>query len=562
MRKMLISAIALASYLLVSGIALAEDPTLLYYILDGSGSMWGRVDGKMKIQIAKDIMSKLIQDTPADIYVGLMVYGHRRVGDCSDIEEIINIGSLDKTAAISTINNITPRGKTPLTDSIAAAIDRLKDKKYAATIVLVSDGIETCDKDPCAITKKLKDSGINFVMHVVGFGTQSGDAQQLSCIAQAGGGKYFSAANAAELLNALNKIKASVVEKKEVEAVAPETAAELIPAASPQPSQVVQKISKTSASVRIKAKGAGKIALKYDSWLAGPSYWKLVSLEDGKEKAKFKGMDEQIAEPGQYQIIWRQMEHGGSDVNLAEVVDVKPGETTEVALTTAVRIIAPTWVKEPYYWGLIDLTTNDELARFCCIGTELVPPGDYGLIWRQTEHGAKAVTLSRVSVVPGQVNEVQLTTALNLVPAEWVPNEVYYWALKAADGAQVIKFSGGFEPQLAPAGVYQLIYRQTEHGSTDSILGEATIAEGKMNEFPVNTGIKLVPKPGAAPPYLVEFIGLETQNKVELRESFGPMPLRPGKYKVTYQQREHGSSKVALIDSVDVPSGSLVEIEL
>ena len=46
---------------------------MLYYILDGSGSMWGRSEGKMKIQIAKDVMSELITDMPA----GLPIWTHR-----------------------------------------------------------------------------------------------------------------------------------------------------------------------------------------------------------------------------------------------------------------------------------------------------------------------------------------------------------------------------------------------------------------------------------------------------------------------------------------------------
>ncbi|MCP4895712.1 MAG: hypothetical protein GY906_01955 [bacterium] len=66
----------------------------------------------------------------------------------------------------------------------------------AATVVLVSDGEETCDADPCVATRLLKESGIDFVMHVIGFDVGEAERAQLECIASAGGGKYFTAGSA------------------------------------------------------------------------------------------------------------------------------------------------------------------------------------------------------------------------------------------------------------------------------------------------------------------------------------------------------------------------------
>ncbi|MEJ2588072.1 MAG: VWA domain-containing protein, partial [Deltaproteobacteria bacterium] len=159
---------ALALILFIPLSALGGEKSLIVYILDGSGSMWGRVDGKIKIQAAKEVMSTLIAETPEGIECGVMVYGHRKKGDCSDIEMMVPIGPLDKTSAVSKISGITPKGKTPISDSISMAVDKLKGMEAASTIVLVSDGIETCGKDPCDVVKQFKKSGINFVMHVVG----------------------------------------------------------------------------------------------------------------------------------------------------------------------------------------------------------------------------------------------------------------------------------------------------------------------------------------------------------------------------------------------------------
>ncbi len=67
-------------------------------VLDGSGSMQGQVDGKAKITIAKEILNKVVNDWEESIDFGLMVYGHNRKGDCSDIEVLIPLSKIDKDA--------------------------------------------------------------------------------------------------------------------------------------------------------------------------------------------------------------------------------------------------------------------------------------------------------------------------------------------------------------------------------------------------------------------------------------------------------------------------------
>ena len=111
--------LALALLLFIPVTAIGAEKSLIFYILDGSGSMWGRVDGKIKIQAAKEVMTTLLKETSRDIDCGIMVYGHRKKGDCADIEMIVPIGPLDKKAAIQKINQISPKGKTPISASIS-----------------------------------------------------------------------------------------------------------------------------------------------------------------------------------------------------------------------------------------------------------------------------------------------------------------------------------------------------------------------------------------------------------------------------------------------------------
>ena len=59
----------------------------IIFILDASGSMWGQVQGGTKIGIAKNVLTDLIKNIPDGLNVALVVYGQRRKGDCSDVEE-------------------------------------------------------------------------------------------------------------------------------------------------------------------------------------------------------------------------------------------------------------------------------------------------------------------------------------------------------------------------------------------------------------------------------------------------------------------------------------------
>ena len=74
--------------------AFASDTTKapIILILDGSGSMWGQIDGKTKIAIARKVVKNLVGDMAQDQPIGLVAYGHRQKKDCEDIEELIPPG--------------------------------------------------------------------------------------------------------------------------------------------------------------------------------------------------------------------------------------------------------------------------------------------------------------------------------------------------------------------------------------------------------------------------------------------------------------------------------------
>ena len=182
-----------------------DDPEDAILILDASGSMWGQIEGKNKITIARGVINQLLDDLPESRRLGLMAYGHNKKGDCSDIEMLAKVGA-SRTAMKTAIKKINPKGKTPISAAVKQAAELLKYTENKATVILISDGIETCNFDPCALGKQLEKDGVDFTAHVVGFDiVDKKTEEQLQCLATSTGGRYLPASSASDLSIALGE---------------------------------------------------------------------------------------------------------------------------------------------------------------------------------------------------------------------------------------------------------------------------------------------------------------------------------------------------------------------
>ncbi len=182
-------------------------------VLDASGSMWGQIDGEAKITIAQRVIGDLLESLPDNQELGLTAYGHRVKGDCSDIEALVLPAQNTRAEILAAVNAISPKGKTPLSAAVLAAAELLRYEEDKATVILVSDGRETCNLDPCAIGVELEKTGVDFTAHVVGFDVANNPeaTAQLQCLAENTGGRFLTASNADELSEALEEVAAPVM---------------------------------------------------------------------------------------------------------------------------------------------------------------------------------------------------------------------------------------------------------------------------------------------------------------------------------------------------------------
>ena len=212
MRTLLLFSVLLLLFSVPNALSQNQGNSVIY-ILDGSGSMWGELKGSTKIAIAKEVMSNLSMDHSPNDQVGLVVYGHRQKGDCNDVEYVVRNQAHNHDEFTAAVQAINPVGRTPLYNSAKLVIDHLLESSASATIIMITDGNETCGGDLCELVKEAREQGIEFVMHIVGFDMGQEDRTNLECAARATGGLYLDAEDAGQLSEALSKANELTVEE-------------------------------------------------------------------------------------------------------------------------------------------------------------------------------------------------------------------------------------------------------------------------------------------------------------------------------------------------------------
>jgi Ca-activated chloride channel family protein len=176
-------------------------------LVDSSGSMAGKVDGGVKMDLAKNAVREFSKQMPEGANVSLVAYGHKgsnqskdKAISCKGIEEVYPLGAYDEGQFNRALGKFKPVGYTPLADSLKYAQKKLSNQKNAENIVyVVSDGIETCGGDPVKAAKELNSSSIKAVVNIIGFDLNDEGQRQLKAVADAGGGKYSSVDSKVEL---------------------------------------------------------------------------------------------------------------------------------------------------------------------------------------------------------------------------------------------------------------------------------------------------------------------------------------------------------------------------
>lgn len=168
--------------------------TRILFIFDGSNSMNAQWQKATKIKVAKKLLTQTLDSLKGldNIEVGLRMYGHQtRIipghQDCSDtkLEVPLASGAANITRIQSKIRGLQPKGTTPIARSLEYAAEDFPDcDNCRNVIILISDGIEACDEDPCAVSRALKEKGIKLQPFIIGLGLDTSYLSQFECIGE------------------------------------------------------------------------------------------------------------------------------------------------------------------------------------------------------------------------------------------------------------------------------------------------------------------------------------------------------------------------------------------
>lgn len=536
-------------------------------VLDVSGSMWGQIDGVSKIVIARAALKSMVADWPSDRQVGLIAYGHRTKGDCNDIQTVIPLGKLDKNQLEKTVDRLTPRGKTPLSASVKLAAEELKFTENKATVILISDGIETCDLDPCKVGTELEKLGVDFTAHVIGFDVSAVEDQKgLRCLAENTGGRFIAAANAEQLNAALKQAVQTIKVEEQKAEVVPIAKAELI-----APESGV-KGTETTFEIKGEAGIEGYVYLYPAGKAKSLNYSKVVASETSEGYAP--GKIRLPAEIGEYELKLKDQSERVLAETKVKVIDAKIAITApaEVAVATQIDFALSGPDGLDGYVYLYGVGKDKSLSYDRVVANELggykngkirVPAtaGDYVLKWRT---GAEEVLAEATfKVVAAEISlkapsEASIATEIDFIPSgpQGLDGYVYIYATGKSKSISYQRVTenetGGYRVGKLRMPTVPGNYTLKWLGNNDQVLAETSLEVKKIevqlaapSEAPIATEVKVTI---TAPDGLDGYIYLYPQGKDRsityarvVEKAVGGyeevairLPVRPGGYELKW----------------------------
>ncbi len=480
----------------------AADPAKVMVVLDASGSMWGQIGGQSKITIARQALRDLMKGWDKDLHVGLSVYGHRRKGDCKDIQTLVPVGPLDPQSLMQSVSSIRPKGKTPLSEAVRRAAEELKYTEEKATVILISDGKETCDADPCELGRQLEKLGVDFTTHVIGFDLKKGEQAGLQCLADNTGGIFINASNPAALLVALTTTVEEVrkEQKKNISNPVPPKKAEI-------------KVSKPKAPKTKPGHRFSAFLVSDGAPVEGNIRWDIYEAKAGaagKRKhitGNYDARPNFVLKPGKYYVVAK---HG--DASASQDFEVESAEQAEVlsivlnagqlAFDAALAEGGPA-VKSGLRWDVYEDQKDIDGKRKHINGNYdanpefILPAGKYFAVARL---GNAHVSLS-VDILAGKREQVSVVfdAGLAVLKARFAEGGALvqrgmrwdiYHSEKGIDGKRK-HINGNYETRptfILPAGKYFVAAKRGNATKSQNI----EIKSGKRNEFDINLNAGLM----------------------------------------------------------------------
>jgi len=204
----------------ISSFAQKQQKTRILFVLDGSQSMLGRWGEEQKMKVATRLLSNLMDSMAQmeNVEVALRVYGHQysvAAGNrsCEDTKLEVPFSSNSFSKIKSKLLDIRPQGTTP----IAYSLEQTKDDFPPCSdckniIILITDGIEECEGDPCAVALALQKNGVTLKPFVIGMALDLETIEAFKCV-----GNFFETKDQESFENILQIVISQVMNNTTVQ---------------------------------------------------------------------------------------------------------------------------------------------------------------------------------------------------------------------------------------------------------------------------------------------------------------------------------------------------------
>lgn len=493
--------IAAAFALLLGAVPVrAADPPAAVVVFDGSGSMWGRMEGERaaKFAIARDALKAPMSAMKPDVRLGLASYGHRRQADCNDVQVIVPPEAGNAERIGGALEKLNPRGKGPVANGLREASKALGKGPGRRSLILIHDDHDNCGIDTCTLLAELQANAPGLVVHAIGLGLKPDDAQKMQCLTEPTGGKVFDARNAAQVTSAVEE--ALRLASLDSGPPAPAAAAKTAPA--PKATEAVRPTGGRAPLAK-----DGPPALRLATLLAGeteprqrPVRW-TISNDAGAVLATATGQDVVVpVATGRYTV-----EATDGLVSRRETVSAADKGHTQVDLALDAGVVRmPAATDSLPADALITLEDAAQSGRGRAVAVAamrdippawVVPPGKYvvgfeqgGARWQQAVDVAKGATVDLSHVKPfGRlqlaVNGFNPANAARLAVLVMVDDPDAPRGLR-----EVARSAGATADFTLPAGTYAVIATQGALEARDRL----SIAAGDVVQRAVSlTGAQL-----------------------------------------------------------------------
>lgn len=187
----------------------------ILFVLDASGSMYGKWQGKLKMESAKKVLSKLVDSisTIPRVEMALRVYGHQYQRNCEDTKLEVPFRANNSVAIKDVLQRINPKGITPIAFSLEqAAYDFPNTDNIKNIIILITDGVEECGGDPCAVSAALQSKNVILQPFIIGLGIDPSLTGKFKCM-----GRYFNASSESSLSTIMKVVVSTVLDNTSIQ---------------------------------------------------------------------------------------------------------------------------------------------------------------------------------------------------------------------------------------------------------------------------------------------------------------------------------------------------------